>query len=83
MMQHVVLRVKDCYLDGDGASSREELLQRWEREEFSVKPFLKRFVAEEASEIECPIGAVRDLVKALNATFGPGDKVMAWASGRS
>lgn len=83
LMQHVVLRVKGCYLDGDGASSRDELLQRWEREEFTVKPFLKRFVAEEASEIECPVGAVRDLVAALNTMFGPGDKVVAWASGRS
>jgi hypothetical protein len=79
MMDHVVVRVGDCYLDGDGASNKEELLVHWEKEELLRKPFLKRFRAEEAGVIECPVGAVRELVSALEATFGPGEQVLEWA----
>lgn len=74
LMQHVVVKVGACYLDGDGASTKKELLDRWEKDEHLSDLTLKPFVAEEADEIQCPIGAVRDLVRELIRSFGPRER---------
>ena len=36
MVQHILVRIGDCYYDADGMSTEEELLERWENLE-SVK----------------------------------------------
>lgn len=41
--EHVVVRMGDVYLDGDGASTEEELLRRWRTEENLPGAFLDRF----------------------------------------
>lgn len=85
ILHHVVVEVEGCYLDADGASSKKELLKRWEEKEGLVEPRLKRFrqrVAE-AFELECPAGAVRELVTALEITFGSGGQVIEWAHRRT
>lgn len=71
--QHLVVRIGNCFLDGDGASSEKELLYRWETKEGLRYPKLRSARAEDLAEvmIECPIDAVRDLVRALDQTFGP------------
>lgn len=78
--QHVVVKVGECFLDGDGASTEQQLLHRWVTEERVLNPGLKPFILEEAEEygIECPIGALRDLARGLSRTFGSGDAVLRW-----
>jgi hypothetical protein len=69
--QHVVVKVGNCFLDGDGASNEKELLERWETKEGLRYPELRPAKTEDLDEviIECPIDAVKDLVKALDHTF--------------
>jgi hypothetical protein len=78
MPQHVVVKVGDCYLDGDGASSKEQLLYRWYAEEGLQEPELFPVNVEEleAVDIPCPIGPMKDLRKALFEKFGPGDRLV-------
>lgn len=47
--QHVLARLGDWYLDGDGISSATVLLSRWRRLERIVSPRLTPFVSSEAS----------------------------------
>jgi hypothetical protein len=74
MPQHVVVKIGDCYLDGDGASSEEELLKRWYVEEGLQEPELAPINVEEleAVSIQCPVGPMKDLRKALAERFGAG-----------
>lgn len=85
-IQHVVVKVGHCFLDGDGASSEEMLLRRWRDKERIERPFLKEFRIEEtgrgSSRIECPARAVRSLTEHLRAVFGDGHHVLEWARGR-
>lgn len=46
--QHVVARLGDTYLDGDGVSSANTLLERWERLERIAAPTLTSFEVGEA-----------------------------------
>jgi len=78
-MQHVMVMVGECYLDGDGASTEGQLLRRWEKDEFVENPELGPFVAEKTGEIECPAAVVREVVSSLNEIFGPGERVIGWA----
>jgi hypothetical protein len=78
-VNHVVIRVGNCYLDGDGASTERELLKRWENEELVPKPYLRPFRPEEAQNIECPVGPGKALVVALEEEFGPGPALVEWA----
>lgn len=70
--QHVVVRIGDCYLDGDGASNEGELLERWEKVEQLRYPELRPANVKELEElmIECPVGPKMDLVRALEERFG-------------
>jgi hypothetical protein len=69
--QHVVVKIGDCFLDGDGASNEAQLLKRWGEVEGLIYPELRPVKIEELESvgIECPVGVVRDLVKALDHTF--------------
>jgi hypothetical protein len=71
-----VLRIGDCFLDGDGASTEKQLLDRWEKIEGLRDPELRPADVEELEElmIECPIGPLKDLKRGLEQTFGPGLK---------
>jgi hypothetical protein len=53
--EHVVVRLGDVYLDGDGISTEEELLHRWRTEERVSDAFLDRFRLEacRARHIPC------------------------------
>ena len=78
MPQHVVLKIGNCYLDGDGASSEQALLSRWINKEGLADPELRPIDVDELDEvgIECPIGPVRDVVRELNRHFGPGSALL-------
>jgi hypothetical protein len=69
--QHVVVRIDGCYLDGDGASTEKQLLERWEKVEGLIDPELKPVKVKELESvgIQCPVSPVRDLAKALDRTF--------------
>ena len=70
--QHLVVKVGDCFLDGDGASTEKQLLERWEKEEGLRYPELRPASIKDLKEvmIECPVGPTKDLAKALQQTFG-------------
>ena len=70
--QHVVLRIGDCFLDGDGASTEKQLLDRWEKIESLRDPELRPADIAELEELmmECPIGPMKDLKRGLEQTFG-------------
>lgn len=75
MPQHVVVRIGGyggCYLDGDGASTEKALLSRWVNEEGLIEPEISTFIPEEldAYEIQCPVGPMKDLARALYRRFG-------------
>jgi len=72
--QHLVVKVGDCFLDGDGASNEKELLDRWENDEGLRYPELRPAKIEDLDEvmIECPAAEVKELVKALDRTFKNG-----------
>lgn len=74
--QHVVVRVADCYLDGDGASSEKELFLRWLNIENLIEPELVDADPEHLSafDIQCPAGAVKDLSEALYRKFGDAER---------
>jgi hypothetical protein len=78
-VNHVVVRVGDCYLDGDGASTERALLKRWEEFELVPDPYLRPFRPEEAMDLECPTRPIRALVAALEEEFGSGPALMEWA----
>jgi hypothetical protein len=70
--QHVVLRIGDCFLDGDGASTEKQLLDRWEKVEGLRDPELRPANIAELEELmmECPVGPLKDLKRGLEQTFG-------------
>ena len=72
--QHVVVRIGDCYLDGDGAWTEKQLLEHWEKKEGLLYPELRPANIAELEEIgiECPIGHLKDLIQGLERTFGSG-----------
>jgi len=82
-IDHMVVRIGNCYLDGDGAWSRSELLQRIQKISFGGRVSLRRFNAWEggrfdwtkASPLECPIDVVYDLQDALMKRFGDGEAI--------
>lgn len=78
MPQHVVVKIGNCYLDGDGASTEHALLSRWINKEGLAEPELRPMDVEklETAGIECPIGPVRDVVRELNRRFGPGSALL-------
>lgn len=75
--QHVLLKVGDCHVDADGASTEEELVRRWETEEFVVGARVGPFDPAQAGEIDCPVEPTRGLVQALERNFGSGDRAAA------
>lgn len=79
MPQHVVVKVGHCYLDGDGASTEDQLLHRWATQERLEDPEIEPEPPDigelETSGIECPAGPVHDMVDALYRKFGPGERV--------
>jgi len=73
--QHVVVRVGDVYLDGDGASSAWRLVQRWEKLEWmdvtDIVPFSKDLQRVGRSQgIPCAAGTVDRLVDEITKKFG-------------
>ena len=77
-IQHLVVRVRNCYFDGDGAASKAELLKLWREDEGLYKPYLRRFQTEEIGAIECPFDSIRDLFNALEEEFGSADELLDW-----
>lgn len=74
---HVLLKVGDCYVDADGASTEEELVQRWRTQEMIEGARVGPFDPAQAGEIDCPTKPVQRLVAALRRRFGPGGAVAA------
>ena len=73
ILQHVVVRLGDCFLDGDGVSTRRELLKRWVEQEGVVEPKLKPFSEQQADAfgLVCPADLAEQVTKALEGAFGP------------
>lgn len=80
-MHHVVVKVGECYLDGEHVFSEERLLRYWEEDQEVEEILLKKFhpSGAKAMDIPCPARIVRDLVRGLQGKFGDGEQVLKWA----
>lgn len=81
-VEHVVVKVGSCYLDGDGAWDKLGLLTFY-KEEGIKHPYLGEFRQEEASRIDCSYQAVEALMAHLEEEFGPGPSMIEWTSATS
>ena len=79
-VHHAVVRVKGCYLDADGVATMDEMTRRWKGSPGLRYAVLRPLNESEAALISCPIGAIREVTQSLEATFGPGEQVLEWAS---
>jgi hypothetical protein len=72
--QHVVVRIGNCYLDGNGAWTEKQLLDYWETKEGLRYPELRPMNVEDLEEaaLECPVEFLKELVKAIDLVFSPG-----------
>lgn len=64
LAQHVVVELHGVYLDGDGASTLEQLLRRWKKI-LGNDPRLLLLHETNYEEISCPMGAIKDIQKLL------------------
>lgn len=67
-VEHVVVRIDGCYLDGRGASTKKELLDSFSA--LGYLPKMVRFKPEDAPDIDCPLDVVDRLKEALKTQFG-------------
>lgn len=71
---HVVLKVEDCFLDGDGASTREQLMKRWKTKFPGQYLILRKLTDREKVSLcsDVPGGpASEEIVDTLTLKFGP------------
>jgi len=71
--QHVILKVGDFYIDGNGLYTKEELIEFFEEDDF-VQVSVKPFDPEEASElsVHCDLRKKKRLISDFHAEFGDG-----------
>lgn len=81
-IEHVVVKVGSCYLDGDGAKEKQQLLSVFRRKD-TDRPYIEPFKAQEAGHIWCPWDVLDRFVLELETEFGPGPEIIKWAKGRS
>jgi len=70
IQQHVVVKVKDSYIDSDGVHTAQQLLNKMIRYEGLEKPSLAPFNPKAAGEIITNKSAVNRLYKSLVAAIG-------------
>ena len=72
---HVVIRIGDCYIDADGAWTRDGLLREWSRSgrKLVLRPFDEK---KDVRSMECPLHSVSALYQALMDEYGPADDLL-------
>lgn len=72
---HVLVRVGSCYLDGDGISTLDELVERWVTVERvnvqSVAPVTDRWLRDNHADYPEPDAQMKMLAWELHSHFGP------------
>src|SRR3990172_2643524 len=71
--EHMLVKIKDCYLDGMGTSTQEELFERW-KAAYGIKE-LRLEPAESIKGLACPYKPVFQLVGILRGLVGPGGEI--------